>query len=604
MKTLKLAIIFALFALNAEAQANKYWIFFKDKPHAALYTNPAQVNSVACLQNRFLLHLNPLAESDIPVFLPYQKKLEALGVVRQNTSKWLNAQSAFLSNEQLEMVKNLPFVAQITPIRVLMVASLGKDVEINYDIALKYMNADAMRKANLTGAGVKVGVLDVGFQGANLALATEKMVAKQLVNTRDFVAENEAKTRFENKDFAKDDPMKIPETEAVVVEYKNVEEAAVTVEEIRDANEKTEAIPMEEALDSTNYELISVTLDEIIDNNAPKKDYEIVRSPFFLDENDMGNDHGSTVLKFIGGVVADNQRVNYKGFATDAQFYLGRTDHPNKENRMDEDNWVAGLEWLEQQGVRLVNSSLGYTKFDDEAQNYTPAQMDGNTAVSTKAANIAAVEKGMILVAAAGNEGDSDDWKIISAPADSRYVMSVGATDLSNAKQDYSSEGNERLSYQKPNISTFAIGGTSFAAPIITGFAACILQAKPDASATEVFEFIEKAGHLYPYGNDQIGYGVPRADKLLKIMNNDGDVAMPRLVQAAGKKSVKISFSKPIPRTQFVMLYAKNSRINAFKTLNTSKALSKKSKLSVSRFSPETTSTTVNTGFETIEIVW
>ena len=35
------------------------------------------------------------------------------------------------------------------------------------------------------------------------------------------------------------------------------------------------------------------------------------------------------------------------------------------KNKVEEDNWVVGAEWADSLGVQVINSSLGYTKFDD-----------------------------------------------------------------------------------------------------------------------------------------------------------------------------------------------------------------------------------------------
>lgn len=259
-------------------------------------------------------------------------------------------------------------------------------------------------------------------------------------------------------------------------------------------------------------------LKHLIDNNQIKAYRNFIerdiKDPFggsFINNDD----HGSEVLTYITG--ANNGRV--KGLATHAGFYLARTDQSNREYRGEEDYWVEALEWMYEQGVRLVNSSVGYsTGYDIENENYTPTMVDGESSAITQAANIAAREKNMLIVISAGNDGNNN-FRVISVPADAEGVITVGATDYEHwQKAGYSSVGPETLGYIKPEVSCFAAGGTSFSAPVITGVAACIMEADSTLTSAEVKEVIIKSSHLYRVPNDYIGYGVPDAEKILNLI--------------------------------------------------------------------------------------
>ncbi|MCE6990384.1 S8 family serine peptidase [Dyadobacter sp. CY323] len=245
--------------------------------------------------------------------------------------------------------------------------------------------------------------------------------------------------------------------------------------------------------------------------------------------------HGTEVLAAIAGI--DHQDQIQYGMATNAKFYLARTDYSMREYRGEEDNWIAAMEWMDSLGVRLINTSLGYAKgFSDPSENYSPSQMDGKTSAITKAAQIASDRKGIMLIVSAGNEGDDRSWEIVSAPADAKGVLSVGATNgkLWN-RIGYSSRGPEFLPYVKPNVSCFSLYGTSLSAPVITGFAACLLQANPKLTNKELISLIEKSSHLYPYGNNFVGYGVPQASRALALAKAPYLPSNSRLVKATGK---------------------------------------------------------------------
>jgi hypothetical protein len=100
-------------------------------------------------------------------------------------------------------------------------------------------------------------------------------------------------------------------------------------------------------------------------------------------------------------------------------------------------------------------------------------------------------------------------------------VITVGATDEKKDKKEFSSEGPDFLPYLKPDISCINYtGGTSFSAPAITGIVACMLQKDPHLSNARIKEILRRSGHLYPYGNNFEGYGVPDAAGILQLMDH------------------------------------------------------------------------------------
>ena len=307
--------------------------------------------------------------------------------------------------------------------------------------------------------------------------------------------------------------------------------------------------------------------------------------------------HGTRVLQGIGGLSEEGKRY---GLANNAMYYLARTDHGDDEFRGEEDYWVAALEWLHSNGVRLVNSSLGYAdKHDDKGEDYTPSQMDGKTTLITKAAGIAAREKGMIIITSAGNEGNRS-WKVLSAPADSKDVLSIGAVDLNLIKAGYSSIGPDFLSYVKPDVVAYSTGGTSFSAPVITGLAACILQKKNSLSYNEVFDILRKSSHIYPFPNNLIGNGMPRCERVLELMENGSTTEVTEL-QSRSHKKIKITFSSKIPRGQAIIAYHKGEN---FVVKKQTKLFGTERKSVKIRRVGKAVRTTVSTGFEAQEIVW
>ncbi len=225
-----------------------------------------------------------------------------------------------------------------------------------------------------------------------------------------------------------------------------------------------------------------------------------------------GGAHGTEVWSCIAGKIGDLQF----GIATGAEFLLAKTEK-NSEKYSEELNWLAAAEWADKNGADIINSSLGYT-----GKRYFNWQMDGHTSFVTRAANIAA-RKGILVVTAAGNEGDNS-WHFIGAPADADSALSVGGIDpYTGFHTGFSSFGPTSDKRMKPNVVAYghviaaapsgltSTQGTSFASPLIASFAACAWQTNRSLTNMQLFGEIEKSGSLYPYFDYAHGFGIPQA---------------------------------------------------------------------------------------------
>ena len=112
---------------------------------------------------------------------------------------------------------------------------------------------------------------------------------------------------------------------------------------------------------------------------------------------------------------------------------------------------MAGAEYADSLGADIINSSLGYTTFNDTSMNYSYADLNGRTSRASRAADIA-FAKGMIVVNSAGNSG-GDEWRYIGTPADAFYTLAVGATDFRGQPAYFSSRGPTADGRIKPNVS-------------------------------------------------------------------------------------------------------------------------------------------------------
>jgi hypothetical protein len=210
------------------------------------------------------------------------------------------------------------------------------------------------------------------------------------------------------------------------------------------------------------------------------------------------------------------------GTAPKANYWLLRTEDAPTEFFIEEYNWVSGAEFADSVGADVINSSLGYTVFDDGNHDHNYSQLDGNTGVATIAADIAA-SKGLLVVNSAGNSG-AGPWHYIGIPADADSVLTIGAVDALGGFASFSSFGPTSDGRIKPNVmsqgeqsavaSSWGGGvitgnGTSFSSPIMAGMVACLWQANPSLNNMQIIQAIEQSATLYNNPNDSMGYGIP-----------------------------------------------------------------------------------------------
>lgn len=248
---------------------------------------------------------------------------------------------------------------------------------------------------------------------------------------------------------------------------------------------------------------------------------------FVYNGEDMftSSSHGLNVLS----ILATNIPKTYIGTAPKANYWLLRSEDGRSEYPIEEDYWIAATEYADSVGINIINTSLGYTRFDAPAKSYTKENLDGQTSNMSKVAQIAA-DKGIFMNISAGNEGGSS-WGVISVPGDVKDVLTVGSIKRNYTLSDFSSIGLENLGYTKPDV--VALGdeinvinengditpssGTSFSGPVMTGMAACLWQAYPTLTNKELLDIIRKSANKYDKPSIYYGYGMPDMEKAMKI---------------------------------------------------------------------------------------
>lgn len=275
----------------------------------------------------------------------------------------------------------------------------------------------------------------------------------------------------------------------------------------------------------------SACLQHLVQQNKIVKVYDFV-------DNDntvySQGGHGTAVLSTMAGYI-DNQMIS-PAFGTSVALF--RTEDNFSETPLEEANWLFAAEMADSLGADIISSSLGYSTFDNSADNYTPAMMDGKTALSTRAADLA-TERGIVVVVSAGNSGNDSSWQIITAPSDGDSVLAIGAVTRAGNYASFSSKGNSADGRVKPdvvavgsntalcNTSGFAStsNGTSFAAPLVAGLVAGFWQANPHLTAQEVTRSIRKSGHQFATPDILLGYGYANFSRANTVVQNEYSIS-------------------------------------------------------------------------------
>ncbi len=258
--------------------------------------------------------------------------------------------------------------------------------------------------------------------------------------------------------------------------------------------------------------------------------------------------HGTLILGTLGAHLP-GQLV---GAAYRASYILCKTEDISSETPVEEDNYVAALEFAELHGADVVTSSLSYSDW------YTQAQMNGVTATTSLAVNIATAN-GVHCCTAAGNAGHDEDplTSRLGAPADALRVITCGSVNFQGLLSTFSSDGPSADGRIKPEVlargrnthtispgdttSLVTASGTSLSTPLVAGAVACLAQAHPGWTPQQMrqalFTTASRAANPDPLFCE--GYGVLNAAAASAVVfcgtadfDGDGDLGTDADIEA------------------------------------------------------------------------
>lgn len=225
--------------------------------------------------------------------------------------------------------------------------------------------------------------------------------------------------------------------------------------------------------------------------------------------------HGTLIWSVSGGY----KPGRIIGPAYKANFLLAKTEDVRDETSVEEDNWVAALEWADTLGADVLTSSLGYSEW------YTYSDFDGQTAITTVAANTAA-GLGIVVCNSMGNSGPGSGT--LTAPADAHPILACGAVDITGNIASFSSRGPTYDGRMKPEVVACGIGtdaatnssdisygtanGTSLSTPLVAGAAVLMVQAQPSFTPEMIRQALMETANNAAVPDNTYGWGLIDTD--------------------------------------------------------------------------------------------
>lgn len=461
---MKLLFLFSAFLLTiffAEAQTfgAVYRVQFTDKNNSPYsFSNPQEFLTQRAIDRRENMNI-AINESDIPIVQAYIDSLTVAGATVLNRSRWFNTATILLTDTTIvSQITSLTFVSEVVKTKPFLQQKKKKSF--------------------------KSGTQSLSSNNMFEAAASIMMVESELKRiTNDYgLGQNQANM--------------------IGVDYLHGlgfqgDDMVIAI------------------LDAGFYHVNTLTMFDSLRNQNRLLGYK----DFVMPGNNLFEEstHGMSVASLIVG----NAPGSLVGTAPHASVWLLRCEDAGSEYIVEEDNWIAAAEFADSVGADVINSSLGYTEFDDASQNHIYSELDGNTTRISRGADMAAA-KGILVVNSAGNSGNNT-WRYIGAPADADSILTIGAVDAYGNFASFSSYGPSADDQVKPTVcaqgqgayvvsssdGVYPSNGTSFSSPIMAGAVACLWQANKTMTNMEIIESVKKSASRYSNPDSMYGYGVP-----------------------------------------------------------------------------------------------
>ncbi|TKC19261.1 S8 family peptidase [Robertmurraya kyonggiensis] len=291
------------------------------------------------------------------------------------------------------------------------------------------------------------------------------------------------------------------------------------------------------------------------------------------------NGHGTHVAGIIG---AEKNEIGTVGVAPDADIYAVKVLDKTGSGYLSD--IIKGIDWAISNKMDIINLSLTATM-----DSFALHQAVDN-----------AYNQGLLVVAAAGNHGNTDGTgDTVEYPARYESVIAVSATDYLNQRGRFSATGNSvevsapgvKVMSTYLNNSYVSMSGTSMATPYVAGTLALLKQANPTYTNIQLrTNLIASTQDLGVAGKDSyFGYGLVKAPVIVNSAQQEKVVDVPaktevktqidntqQLVKQPAPQPIKI-----VPKKQEVKPPIKKNMVSTISTNASSYKVGKTVEVSV-----------------------
>lgn len=445
--------IFICFA--AEAQEDRFVVFFKDKDHSTFSVdNPEAFLSPKSIERRVSQDI-AINFEDLPISKAYLDSLKTLNIKYYHLSKWFNAtiiQADSLELEKLSKVSYIDSIIYVGPGKKLknpyifngedQSNTIGdteetKEFSVDFDAGLslqqnEMLGVDAMHEQGFMGEGMLVAVFDGGFINVDEAAAFDHLFTdNRIIATRNFVANDDSVYQYNDH--------------------------------------------------GTNVlSCLAGYLPEKYIGTAPNASYILCVSEDVQGEYRVEEFNWIFAAEYADSLGVDiiNTSLGYSTFSNGTMNYTyedldGQTTYISKANSI-----------AASKGIILVNSAGNEGSVP---WKYISAPADADSILSVGAVN---------------NKFEKASFSSVGPTSDGRLKPEVAA--LGENVQVINQTGN--LSFSR---------GTSFASPLLAGLVTGFWQANPTLNNVEVINRIKFSGHNANSPNNELGYGIPNFSRAM-----------------------------------------------------------------------------------------